>query len=201
MEEVIKGGPWLFQGQPIILQRWEPGMALRKHKHTEVPILIKLRHLPVEYWTNEGLSIVASVIGKPLYPDAITKACTRLNFARTTCSTKRVEGKARVEVYVKRTVPNSEPVTISTVPMTGPSTVGADETIVEPRLEKVAKMVAFDSRLAGALIIPSMKMMERKGKEIILYNPFDILMNDDELADKKMALIHVALRWVLNDES
>ncbi|KAL0445481.1 UNVERIFIED_CONTAM: hypothetical protein Slati_1676000 [Sesamum latifolium] len=82
MEEVIEGGPWLFQGQPIVLQRWEPGMALRKHKHTQVPVWIKLRHLPVEFWTTEGLSMVASGIGRPLYPDAITKACTRLDFAR-----------------------------------------------------------------------------------------------------------------------
>ncbi|KAK4380931.1 hypothetical protein Sango_3017500 [Sesamum angolense] len=82
MEEVIEGGPWLFQGQPIVLQKWEPGMALRKLKHTQVPVWIKLRHLPVEMWTNEGLSTVASGIGKPLYPDAITRACTRLDFAR-----------------------------------------------------------------------------------------------------------------------
>ncbi|KAL2253034.1 UNVERIFIED_CONTAM: hypothetical protein Sindi_0098100 [Sesamum indicum] len=30
----------------------------------------------------EGLSIVASGVGKPLYPDAIMRACTRLDFAR-----------------------------------------------------------------------------------------------------------------------
>ncbi|KAL0439804.1 UNVERIFIED_CONTAM: hypothetical protein Slati_2463400 [Sesamum latifolium] len=82
MEEVIEGGPWLFQGQPIILQQWEPGMALRKHKHTQVPVWLRLKHLPVEFWTNEGLSIVASGIGRPLYQDVITKACTRLDFAR-----------------------------------------------------------------------------------------------------------------------
>ncbi|KAL0444859.1 UNVERIFIED_CONTAM: hypothetical protein Slati_2208600 [Sesamum latifolium] len=82
MTEIIEGGPWLFQGQPIVLQRWQPGMALRKLKHTEVPVWIKLKHLPIEYWTEEGLSVVASGIGKPLYPDAITKACTRLDFAR-----------------------------------------------------------------------------------------------------------------------
>ncbi|KAL2237659.1 UNVERIFIED_CONTAM: hypothetical protein Sindi_0957600 [Sesamum indicum] len=65
MEEAIEGGPWLFQGQQIVLQKWEPGMAMRKLKHTQVPV-----------WT------VASGIGKPLYPDAITRACTRLDFAR-----------------------------------------------------------------------------------------------------------------------
>ncbi|KAL0444821.1 UNVERIFIED_CONTAM: hypothetical protein Slati_2204800 [Sesamum latifolium] len=36
MDEVIDGGPWLFNGQPLVLQRWEPGMALRKHNHTQV---------------------------------------------------------------------------------------------------------------------------------------------------------------------
>ncbi|KAL2253055.1 UNVERIFIED_CONTAM: hypothetical protein Sindi_0100200 [Sesamum indicum] len=82
MEDVIEGGPWLFQGQPIVLQKWEPGMVLRKLQHTQVPVWIKLRHLPVEFWTEEGLSTVASGVGKPLYPDAITRACTRLDYAR-----------------------------------------------------------------------------------------------------------------------
>ncbi|KAL2252847.1 UNVERIFIED_CONTAM: hypothetical protein Sindi_0079400 [Sesamum indicum] len=82
MEEVIEGGPWLFQGQPIVLQKWEPGMAMRKLKHTQVPVWIKMRHLPMEFWTTKGLSTVASGVGKPLYPDAITRACTRLDFAR-----------------------------------------------------------------------------------------------------------------------
>ncbi|KAL0283808.1 UNVERIFIED_CONTAM: hypothetical protein Sradi_6922600 [Sesamum radiatum] len=82
MEEVIEGGPWLFHGQAIVLQKWEPGMVLRKLQHTQVPVWIKLRHLPVELWTTDGLSVVASGVGKPLYPDAITRACTRLDFAR-----------------------------------------------------------------------------------------------------------------------
>ncbi|KAL0434073.1 UNVERIFIED_CONTAM: hypothetical protein Slati_2741600 [Sesamum latifolium] len=88
--KVLKGGndrghrrrSLVVSRTPIVLQHWQPGMALRKLKHTEVPVWIKLKHLPVEYWTEEGLSVVASGIGKPLYPDAITKACTRLDFAR-----------------------------------------------------------------------------------------------------------------------
>ncbi|KAL2250145.1 UNVERIFIED_CONTAM: hypothetical protein Sindi_2488200, partial [Sesamum indicum] len=82
MEEIIEGGPWLFQGQPIVLQKWEPGMVMRKLKHTQVPMWVQFQNLPMELWTNEGLSMVASGIGRPLYQDAITRACTRLNFAR-----------------------------------------------------------------------------------------------------------------------
>ncbi|KAL0295478.1 UNVERIFIED_CONTAM: hypothetical protein Sradi_6834600 [Sesamum radiatum] len=82
MEEIIEGGPWLFQGQPIVLQRWEPGMSLRKQKHTQIPVWVRMKHLPVEYWTDEGLSVVASGIGQPLYSDAVTKQCSRLDYAR-----------------------------------------------------------------------------------------------------------------------
>ncbi|KAL2225751.1 UNVERIFIED_CONTAM: hypothetical protein Sindi_3050900 [Sesamum indicum] len=50
MEEIIEGGPWLFQGLPIVLQK------------------------RIEYYSEWW--------GKPLYPDAITRACMRLDFAR-----------------------------------------------------------------------------------------------------------------------
>ncbi|KAK4384100.1 hypothetical protein Sango_3091800 [Sesamum angolense] len=99
MEEVIEGGLWLYLGQPIVLQKWEPGMVLRKLKHTEVPIWIKLRHLPVELWTTEGLSTVASGIGRPLCPDAITRACTRLDFARV-CVMLNVSSKLPKHVVI-----------------------------------------------------------------------------------------------------
>ncbi|KAL2231098.1 UNVERIFIED_CONTAM: hypothetical protein Sindi_1704200 [Sesamum indicum] len=105
MEEIIEGGPWLFQGQPIVLQKWVPGMVMRKLKHTQVPVWIKLRHLPVELWTEEGLSIVASSIGKPLYPDAITRACTRLDFARV-CVMLDVHSKIHKHIIIM--APNEE---------------------------------------------------------------------------------------------
>ncbi|KAL0294831.1 UNVERIFIED_CONTAM: hypothetical protein Sangu_3209700 [Sesamum angustifolium] len=82
MEDVIEGGPWLFLGQPIVLQCWEQGMSLRRQQHTHVPVWIRLKHLPMEYWTEEGLSTVASGIGTPLYSDGITKDCSRLDYAR-----------------------------------------------------------------------------------------------------------------------
>ncbi|KAL0318194.1 UNVERIFIED_CONTAM: Transposon TX1 uncharacterized protein [Sesamum calycinum] len=59
MEEVIEGGPWLFQ----------------------------------------GLSTVASGIGKPLYPDAITRACTRLDFARV-CVMLDISSKLPQQVII-----------------------------------------------------------------------------------------------------
>ncbi|KAK4384489.1 hypothetical protein Sango_3055600 [Sesamum angolense] len=75
-------GSLAFQGQPIVLQFWEQGMTLRQRKHSQIPVWIRLKHLPMEYWTDEGLSTVASGVGTPLYTDGITKECSRLDYAR-----------------------------------------------------------------------------------------------------------------------
>ncbi|KAL0300496.1 UNVERIFIED_CONTAM: hypothetical protein Scaly_3044400 [Sesamum calycinum] len=81
--KTLKFVPLIKQkGQPIVLQVWEQGMSLRRQKHTKIPVWIRLKHLPMEYWTAEGLSAVASGVGIPLYSDKITKNCSRLDFAR-----------------------------------------------------------------------------------------------------------------------
>ncbi|KAL0295336.1 UNVERIFIED_CONTAM: hypothetical protein Scaly_3105700 [Sesamum calycinum] len=58
------------------------GHVVTSAKNTQIPVWIRLRHLPMEYWTDEGLSTVASGVGTPLYTDGITKDCSRLDFAR-----------------------------------------------------------------------------------------------------------------------
>ncbi|KAL2224346.1 UNVERIFIED_CONTAM: hypothetical protein Sindi_3016600, partial [Sesamum indicum] len=54
---------------------------------------------------EEGLSTVASRIGRPLYPDAITRACTRLDFARV-CVMFDVSSKLPRHIIVM--IPNEE---------------------------------------------------------------------------------------------
>ena len=39
-------------------------------------------HIPVELWTEEGLSYLASAVGEPLYADSSTELKRRLSFAR-----------------------------------------------------------------------------------------------------------------------
>ncbi|KAL2237505.1 UNVERIFIED_CONTAM: hypothetical protein Sindi_0942200 [Sesamum indicum] len=75
------------------------GYADEEIKTYTGPVWIKLRHLPVELWTEEGLSTVASGIGKPLYPDAITRACTRLDFARV-CVMLDVSSKLHKHIII-----------------------------------------------------------------------------------------------------
>ncbi|KAL0287393.1 UNVERIFIED_CONTAM: hypothetical protein Sradi_7126100 [Sesamum radiatum] len=72
----------LQQGQRWCCRRGSRACLCDGKKHTQVPVWIRIRHLPMEYWTEEGLSAVASGIGIPLYTDKITQQCLRLDFAR-----------------------------------------------------------------------------------------------------------------------
>lgn len=47
-----------------------------------VPVWVKFLHLPMEFWTSNGLSYVASGVGVPLYADKVTEEQKRLGFAR-----------------------------------------------------------------------------------------------------------------------
>ncbi|KAL0453593.1 UNVERIFIED_CONTAM: hypothetical protein Slati_1337400 [Sesamum latifolium] len=204
MEEFIEGGLWLFQGQLIVLQRWEPELALRKHKHTQVPIWIKFRHLLVEFWTTAGLSMVASGIGRPLYPHAITKACTRLDFARV-CVMLDISSKLLKHLIIM--IPredggnhhvgwrwNMSGFRLNAVPAivwatkrknARKSMAGKPKAVLERTMEYAPE--------AAPVTAPSHDRedeershtvhMGTKDKELVIYNSFDLLMDNDELPE------------------
>ncbi|KAL0416195.1 UNVERIFIED_CONTAM: hypothetical protein Slati_3451400 [Sesamum latifolium] len=79
-------------------------MSMYGH-HTQVLLWIKMRHLPVELWTTEGLSIVESGISKTLYQDEITRACTRLDFA---CVCVMLDISSKLPKHVIIMIPNED---------------------------------------------------------------------------------------------
>ncbi|KAL0394594.1 UNVERIFIED_CONTAM: hypothetical protein Slati_4425600 [Sesamum latifolium] len=212
MEEVIEGGPWLFQGQPIVLQKWEPSMVLRKLCHTQVPVWIKMRHLPIELWTTEGLSIVASGVGIPLYQYAITRACTRLDFARV-CVMLDISSKLPKHVVIMISKEDGSetackldieyewlpPKCNSCVslghatkacPMTKPLKLAISIYVQKPKI--VRPKQSKPKPVLGQPEIPVPEPEDRngpssgrsnKGKDMIIYNYFDVLRLHDEDAE------------------
>ncbi|KAL2228611.1 UNVERIFIED_CONTAM: hypothetical protein Sindi_1840800 [Sesamum indicum] len=215
MEEAIEGGPWLFQGQPIVLQKWEPGLVMRKLKHTQVPVWIKLRHLPVELWTEEGLSTVASGIGKPLYPDAITRACTRLDFARVyvmldvssnlpkhiiimTPDEEGGETPCKIDVEYEWIPPkctscltlghSAKDFTVY-IPKTGPTRPPP----VQDQKERIQPSRGIDKQRDGReySFVDGRLSREEKGKELVVYNTFDALHLIDDADEIPRAIWNV----------
>ncbi|KAI8540901.1 hypothetical protein RHMOL_Rhmol08G0021300 [Rhododendron molle] len=79
---IMKAGPLHIAGKLLILKPWEPQMVLTKEKLSTIPIWVQFANIPLEFWTEQGLSYIASAIGKPLHADDMTEKGQRLNFAK-----------------------------------------------------------------------------------------------------------------------
>jgi hypothetical protein len=82
MQAVLEKGPWMFGGKNIILQQWHPRFHFDKNKIATLPVWVRLHGLPFPLWSKQGLSLAASMVGRPLSCDELTYSCTRLEYAR-----------------------------------------------------------------------------------------------------------------------
>ncbi|KAJ9539067.1 hypothetical protein OSB04_031800 [Centaurea solstitialis] len=84
---VFENGPWLFNGMPIFIQKWQPGLCFDKPELNFVPLWVNIYGLPLDVWDYEIISRIASVVGEPVSVDRYTdEMCVnksgRANFAR-----------------------------------------------------------------------------------------------------------------------
>lgn len=87
MLKVLEGGPWMIRNASIILNQWSPDIGMVKADITTIPVWIKLHEIPLVGYTDDGLSAIATKVGKPLMFDSYTsnmcmKAWGRPSFAR-----------------------------------------------------------------------------------------------------------------------
>ncbi|KAB5521998.1 hypothetical protein DKX38_026317 [Salix brachista] len=82
MEEVLARGPWMFGGKTILLQQWKPGFKFDRNKIKTIPVWARLQGLPFPLWNKQGLSMAASMVGRPLASDEATLNGTRVEYAR-----------------------------------------------------------------------------------------------------------------------
>ncbi|GJR04825.1 integrase, catalytic region, zinc finger, CCHC-type containing protein [Tanacetum coccineum] len=87
LDQVLKRGPWMIRKSPLILSKWTPNVPLTRNEVTKVPVWIKLRNIPLVAYSEDGLSLIATQIGKPIMLDAFTSLmCSdswgRISYAR-----------------------------------------------------------------------------------------------------------------------
>ena len=81
-DRILETGPWHIQNMPIIMRKWMPDMETLDFNMSKMPMWIHLGNVPLELFTKNGLSYLASVLGNPLYMDRITANQQRLAFAK-----------------------------------------------------------------------------------------------------------------------
>ncbi|KAJ0555221.1 putative transcription factor interactor and regulator CCHC(Zn) family [Helianthus annuus] len=105
LTSVLENGPWLVNNVPIILNRWAPGICLDRIEPCSIPIWVTVHNVPMELWTDRGMSIIFSGVGKPMLLDRVTQARVvnktgKLGYARMLVNAK-VELNLPSEVEVE----------------------------------------------------------------------------------------------------
>ncbi|GKB19604.1 RNA-directed DNA polymerase, eukaryota, reverse transcriptase zinc-binding domain protein, partial [Tanacetum coccineum] len=94
-------------GKPLIVYKWDPEIGLDRIEPKVLPVWVKLVNMPMEAWTNEGISAIASCIGKPKIMDSMTSyVCKnrlgRTEFARVLVEIEAIKGfKNEVEIQYR----------------------------------------------------------------------------------------------------
>lgn len=80
MNNILARGTWYIGRAPLLVHPW--GFNPCSNSVKSIPLWIKFEKVPDCYWTAEGLSNIASVIGKPLGTDDLTSKLEVLPFAK-----------------------------------------------------------------------------------------------------------------------
>nr|GEZ00877.1 hypothetical protein [Tanacetum cinerariifolium] len=72
MDRVLESRPCLIRRVPLILHMWSPNVELKKDEVKTAPVWIKLHHVPIVAYTEVGLSLITTQIGKPIMLDSYT---------------------------------------------------------------------------------------------------------------------------------
>ncbi|GJS66832.1 metallophosphoesterase 1-like protein isoform X1 [Tanacetum coccineum] len=104
---VLELGPWIVNNKPLFLKKWDPTIGMKKVEQTKVPLWVSLVNVPMKAWSIEGISSLASSLGKPMIMDNMTaKRCKlgegRMDFARVLVEFDVIKGfKERIEIQYR----------------------------------------------------------------------------------------------------
>ncbi|GKC18544.1 zinc knuckle CX2CX4HX4C containing protein [Tanacetum coccineum] len=71
-EQVLENGPWLIRLMPIILNIWTPNARHKKDEIIVAPVWVKLHNVPIVTYSEIGLSLITTKLGRPIMLDAYT---------------------------------------------------------------------------------------------------------------------------------
>ncbi|KAL4272993.1 hypothetical protein GQ457_13G006570 [Hibiscus cannabinus] len=69
---VLESGHWHIEQKAIVLRRWTHGLIPEILSLDTTPVWLRLWHVPLELYSQQWLSYLASALGKPLYTDRTT---------------------------------------------------------------------------------------------------------------------------------
>ena len=87
MKAVIEQSPWMVNNVPLFVQNWNADVGMKKTEPSKMPLWVKMVNVPMEAWSVDGISSMASSLGTPIVMDNMTAlmfqhGVGRLDYAR-----------------------------------------------------------------------------------------------------------------------
>ncbi|XP_071708023.1 uncharacterized protein [Rutidosis leptorrhynchoides] len=98
MLRVLQEGPWMIRTIPIILNKWSPNISLTKEDLMKVPVWARLYDVPLVGFTDDGLSVIASKIIRPMMLDAYTSTMCKESWGRPNFARAMIEVSAETDL-------------------------------------------------------------------------------------------------------
>ncbi|GJT69751.1 sodium/hydrogen exchanger 6 [Tanacetum coccineum] len=112
LDAVLEGGPWMIRNSPIILKKWSVNTSLQKEEMTRIPIWVKLHDVPIQVFEEDGISLIASYIGKHIMLDSYTIMMCKESWGRSSF--------ARCLIKINSEAEFTESITIGIPELEGP---------------------------------------------------------------------------------
>nr|GEW78088.1 zinc knuckle CX2CX4HX4C [Tanacetum cinerariifolium] len=91
MNKFLDYGAWLIRRVPLLLNIWSPNSDLHKAEIKKVPIWVKLYNVPIVAYSEVGLSLITTQIGKPIQLDTYTSDMCLNSWGRSASTRALIE--------------------------------------------------------------------------------------------------------------
>nr|GEX52256.1 alpha/beta hydrolases superfamily protein [Tanacetum cinerariifolium] len=75
MESMLENGPWLIRNVPLVFRKWTPDANTMMKGVCNIPVWVKFHDIPVTIFTEDGFSVIATKLCKPLMLDSYKAMC------------------------------------------------------------------------------------------------------------------------------
>ncbi|GKF22338.1 RNA-directed DNA polymerase, eukaryota, reverse transcriptase zinc-binding domain protein [Tanacetum coccineum] len=72
MKYIVDQSPWIVNGKPLIVQKWDSVVVIKKETPCKILVWIRLYNVPIEAWSIKGISAISSRLGRPIMMDQMT---------------------------------------------------------------------------------------------------------------------------------
>ncbi|GJR54457.1 hypothetical protein Tco_1404978 [Tanacetum coccineum] len=98
IDKVMETGPWLIRLVPLILNVWTLNTILKKDKIKVAPVWVKLHHVPILAYSETGLSLITTQIGRPIMLDSYTSQMCLRSWGRNEYARALIEVSSKMDL-------------------------------------------------------------------------------------------------------